>query len=138
MSRGAVSRSISKEVMRSGSQSQEAWRRIDGREDCWRGSQSRHNSVRRSASRDLDSRRSKSKDKEAERRSISKGLRSIGSKSRERSQLEKIEESSEEEVDTWHLRFFHHISLIQEEDEETIVAKRRLERLKRLAKVKPE
>ena len=62
--------------------------------------------MRRSASRDLDSRRSKSKDKEAERRSISKGLRSIGSKSRERSQLEKIEESSEEEVDTWHLQFF--------------------------------
>ena len=33
---------------------------------------------------------------------------------------------------------FLHIALIQEEDEETIVAKRRLERLKRLAKVKPE
>ena len=105
MSRGPVSRSMSKEVRRSESQSQDTWRKIEGREGfhSTRGSQSRHNSVRRSESRDLDSRgRSGSKEKEtaAERRSISRGLRSIASKSRETSQLERIQESSEEEVRT--------------------------------------
>merc|ERR1712032_1054666 len=81
---------MSREVRRSLSQSQDAWRKIEGREDYSR---------RRSVSRDKEA---------AERRSISKGLRSIASKSRERSLLERIQESSEEE----------------EEDEETIVAKR--------------
>ena len=103
MSRGPVSRSMSREVVsrRSESQSQDAWRKIEGRgreEDYLSRSQSRRNSE----SRDLDSRRSVSKEKleTADRRSISRGFstRSIASKSRERSQLERIQESSEEEV----------------------------------------
>ena len=102
MSRGPVSRSMSREVRRSGSQSQDAWRRIEGWEqDYSRESQSRHSSLRRSTSRDPDSRSGSTERLGGDRRSISRGLRSVASKSREKSQLERIQESSEEEVRTF-------------------------------------
>ena len=102
MSKGPVSRSMSREIRRSDSQSQDAWRRIEGREqDYSRGSQSRHSSLRRSTSRDPDSRSGSRERPGGDRRSISRGLRSVASKSREKSQLERIQESSEEEVRTF-------------------------------------
>ena len=108
MSRGPVSRSMSREVRRSGSQSQDAWRRIEGREqDYSRGSQSRHSSLRRSTSRDPVSRSGSRERPGGDRRSISRGLRSVASESREKSQLERIQESSEEEVRTFELSRFH-------------------------------
>ena len=102
MSRGPVSRSMSREIRRSVSQSQDAWRKIEGREqDYSRGSQSRQSSLRRSTSRDPDSRGGSRERLSGDRRSISRGIRSVASKSREKSQLERIQESSEEEVRTF-------------------------------------
>ena len=102
MSRGPVSRSMSREIRRSVSQSQDAWRKIEGREQNYsRESQSRHSSLRRSTSRDPDSRGGSRERLSGDRRSISRGIRSVASKSREKSQLERIQESSEEEVRTF-------------------------------------